>query len=224
MYLAVALREQGFNLQRKGGEGPEFFASIGKNRIWFEAIAPTSGEGVDKVPEIIFGECNLVPTDKIILRFTNALDVKKERYHNALKKGIVKSEDRYVLAINFFGIQNLAGDDLIPLAAQAFLNEAVPAIAVDCSTGEQVDSCSQYRPEVVKRSGERVSTKSFLGKDTSFCSAVISSTVYPANRQGAPGWDFSILHNPNAVPVSMDLFAWCTQWSYREGKLAKHID
>ncbi|MEY4730888.1 MAG: hypothetical protein RL020_2046, partial [Pseudomonadota bacterium] len=75
MYLAVVLMERGFNLNRGEEEGPEFFVMVGSKKIWFEAIAPESGNGPDKVPnDNVYGEVYSVPTEKILLRFTNALD------------------------------------------------------------------------------------------------------------------------------------------------------
>jgi hypothetical protein len=73
MYLAVALLHRGFTLHRTGGESPEFFVEFDGHRIWLEATAPSPGTGNDKVPEIRFGVAGEVPTEKILLRFTNAL-------------------------------------------------------------------------------------------------------------------------------------------------------
>lgn len=212
MYLAVALLKHGFNLQRHGDEGPEFYAFVGNSRIWFEAIAPGPGDGPDQVPQLVSGEITEVPTEKILLRFTNALAEKRGRYAIALKKGIVSAEDRYVLAINSRGIRHAPYSNFMPYFVQAFLPFGPLAVSIDVKTFEVKDSFYQYRPAVSKISGSNVSTRAFLDKEASFCSAVIHSGVDCANHPDQPGGDFSVLHNPNANhPLDPATFNWCEQ-------------
>ncbi|MGB8600179.1 MAG: hypothetical protein WCE88_11915, partial [Burkholderiales bacterium] len=122
MYLAVVLMERGHQLQRGGDEGPEFFSMIGSKRVWFEAIAPNGGTGSDKVPnDNVYSEVYSVPTEKILLRFTNALSEKREKYKTALDKRIISSEDFYILAVNSRGIPNGWDGNRLPYYLQAFL-------------------------------------------------------------------------------------------------------
>src|SRR5262245_36675789 len=121
MYLAVTLLEHGFSLQRYGDEGPEFYSNIQGRRVWFEAVAPRPGLGADQVPQLVPGEFTEVPTEKILLRFTNALAEKKERYEDARSKGIIAPEDCYVLAINSRGIRHAPYAHSMPYFLQAFL-------------------------------------------------------------------------------------------------------
>ncbi|MEW6659464.1 MAG: hypothetical protein AB1424_12465 [Thermodesulfobacteriota bacterium] len=52
MYLAVTLREQGFQLIRVGGKGPEFNFLHKGCKVWVEAIAPGPGDKEeDRVPD-----------------------------------------------------------------------------------------------------------------------------------------------------------------------------
>src|SRR5262245_28428217 len=77
MYLGVTLLDRGFDLQRHGDEGPEFYAVVAGRRMWFEAMAPGPGEGPDRVQEWAPAtspseiRARYVPTEKIILRFTS---------------------------------------------------------------------------------------------------------------------------------------------------------
>jgi len=229
MYLAVALLEHGFDLQRHGNEGPEFYAIVGNRRIWFEAIAPGPGDGPDQVPQLIFSdefsddvESSEVPTEKILLRFTNALTVKRERYAAALKKGIISVEDSYVLAINSRGIRHAPYGNSMPYFIQAFLPFGPLTVSIDAKTLEVKDSFYQYQPEVLKLCGKKVSTRTFLDKEAAFCSVVLHSGVDCANHPNQLGGEFSILHNPNAQrPLDAAVFQWCEQFTFRDDHLLR---
>ncbi|MDH3505328.1 MAG: hypothetical protein OEM58_12475 [Nitrospirota bacterium] len=220
MYLAVALLDHGFNLGHQKDEGPEFYASVGNSRIWFEAIAPGPGEGPDQVPQIVFGEGDEVPIERILLRFTNALTEKRQRYAASLDKGIISPEDHYVLAINSEGIRHEPCGNSMPYFIQAFLPFGPLTISIDTKTGEVKDSFHRYRPAVLKKSGSSVSTRAFLDQDASFCSAVLHSGVDCANHPVHLGGDFSLLHNPNAQrPLDVAVFDWCEQFTFRDEQL-----
>lgn len=220
MYLCVTLVENGFALTKHGDDGPEFSAQIDGKRVWFEAIAPASGTGPDQVPELMPGESRTVPVEQILLRFTNALCEKKERYIAAIAKGIVAPEDSYVLAINSRGIPSAPYGNTMPYFVQAFLPIGPLAVAIDRKTLKVTDSFYQYRPGVQKASGAKVSTRTFLDSDAAFCSTVIHSTVDCANCPAQLGVDFSVLHNPQAAhPIGEMAFHWCTQFTVRGGEL-----
>jgi hypothetical protein len=222
MYLAVALLNRGFKLHRTGSEGPEFFVEFDGHRIWLEAIAPGPGTGNDKVPEIRLGVAGEVPTEKILLRFTNALNEKRTKYLQAVQKGIVQPIDSYVLAVNSRGIPHAPYGGALPYFVQAFLPFGHPTLEIDVKTSEIVDSYFQHRDTVIKVSGAPVSTKAFLEPQFAFVSAVLHSTVDCANYPVVLGEDFRILHNPTAQhPLDRSLFAWCTQFFWRDGELAQ---
>jgi len=220
MYLAVVLLEHGFKLEHQRDDGPDFYASVGNSRIWFEATGPGPGEGPDQVPQLVFGEVAEVPIEKILLRFTNALAEKGQKYAESLAKGIVSQKDHYVLAINSERIRHAPDGNSIPYFIQAFLGFGPFAFAIDPKTGEVTDSGYQYRPAVLKKSGSSVSTRAFLDQDASFCSAVLHSGVDCANHPDQLGGDFSVLHNPNAQrPLGNEVFDWCNQYFYTDGRL-----
>jgi len=220
MYLAVALLNRGFKLHCTGGEGPEFFVEFDGHRVWLEAIAPGPGTGNDKVLESRLGVVGKVPTEKILLRFTNALDEKRRKYLQAVEKGIVQPSDQYVLAINSRGIPHAPYGSVLPYFVQAFLPFGHPTIAIDVNTLEVVDSYFQHRDTVTKVSGAPVSTKAFLEPQFAFVSAMLHSTVDCANYPVVFGGDFRVLHNPTAQhPLDRLLFAWCTQLLWRDGEL-----
>ena len=221
MYLAVTLLERGFNLTRHGDAGPEFYVSVGSRRVWLEAVTPGPGDGPDQVPPLCDGEFSAFPTEQVLLRFTNALDAKRQRYFEALGKRIISPEDQYVLAINSRGIRHDAPyEKTMPLFIQAFLAIGPLLVPIDVITRQFEKPFYQHRPAIAKLSGASVSTRTFLDDDAQFCSAILHSGVDCANYPSQFGGEFAILHNPNAqCPLDFALFDWCEQFILRGEQL-----
>jgi hypothetical protein len=222
MYLATSLLEHGFDLKRLGNEGPEFYAVVGGKRLWFEAIAPGPGAGRDQVPPLRSdGHLYDFPTEKVLLRFTNALDQKRRHYFNALGKGIIAKDDYYVLAINSRGIRHDAPyEKRMPLFVQAFLPIGPLLIPFNVTAKQWEDPIYQHRPAITKLSGATISTKTLLDSDAKFCSAILHSGVDSANYPIGFGDDFAILHNPKAqCPLDVAKFVWCEQFIVKDDRL-----
>ncbi len=212
MYLTVTLKKRGFKLKRIGNEGPEFYIEQGNKRLWVEAIAPGPGDGLDRVPEVEYDSANLVPTEKILLRFTHALKEKGKKYRGAIEKGIISPNDGYLLAINSRAIPHAPYGNTLPFFVQAYLPFGDYSVTFDQSTGDICDSLYQYRGAVCKKIGTSVSTRAFLDPEYAFVSAVLHSSVDCVNRPDELGGDFCVLHNPNAThSIEQSLFNWSTQ-------------
>lgn len=223
MYLGVTLPGRGLSLVRPAGSaGPEFHIVSHAARTWIEAVAPGPGDGPDRVPEPEPNVVNAVPVEKILLRFTNALDVKRKKYAEDRRKGIVSATDAYVLAINSRRIPHAPFGNTLPYFVQAFLPFGPFAVAIDRHSHEIVDSHYQFRDSVRKLGGSSASTTAFLDPAFSFCSAVLHSAVDCANRPDELGRDFTLLHNPNAsCPVDPSVFSWARQWKFVKDRLVE---
>ena len=220
MYVGVSLLKAGHRLVKHGDEGPEFFFEVGGRRVWVEAVAPTAGTGVDRVPELVPQQSGTVPVEQILLRFAGALKDKRARYAHAIEKGIVKPEDAYVLAINSRGIPHALFGNTLPYFVQAFLPFGPLAVSIDPTTHGVNEAHYQYRAAIRKRNLEPVSTEPFLEPEYSFCSAVIHSGVDCANYPGRMGGDFLVLHNPNAAhPLPASVLERYAQLHFYEGAL-----
>jgi type I restriction enzyme S subunit len=161
-----------------------------------------------------------VPTEKILLRFANAVIAKRTQYHAALKAGIVSPDDGYVLAINSRLIPHAPYGNTLPFYVQALLPFGNLTLMLNRSTHEIEDRFYQAREEVFKGNSAPVSTQPFLNPDFAFVSAVLHSAVDCVNRPKHLGDDFSVLHNPLArCPLDPSIFAWCDQYFYRDGRL-----
>ena len=220
MYVAVALLHRGHAITKHGDDGPEFSFQVDGRRVWLEAVAPTRGVGIDAVPEIAYGEYYNVPVEQILLRFTNAFHEKQQRFAAARGKGIVKSEDAYLLAINSRGVPHAPHSGTVPFYIQALLPVGSLTMEIDTATRKVVDSYYNFRPEVRKSNGAEVSTSAFLNLSSAFCSGVLHSAVDAANHPQELGGDFSLLHNPSAThQIGGDVFPWAEQFTFSDWQL-----
>jgi hypothetical protein len=221
MYLAVTLRERELQLKKDGHAGPEFYFLYNGHKIWVEAVTPQPGDTKDQVPDYDYGgEVTEVPTEKILLRFTNALNEKKKKYIKALQKKIISPDDLYVIAINSRAIPHAPYRKTMPYFVQAFLPFGNLAMLIDSKTGKIDKTFYQHRDNIKKASGAPVSTTAFLDPEYSFVSAVLHSGVDCVNRPAILGEDFTILHNPTAIhPLDTSIFQWCEQMFYQNGRL-----
>ncbi|MBI4796807.1 MAG: hypothetical protein HY790_13390, partial [Deltaproteobacteria bacterium] len=185
-------------------------------------MAPGPGEGKDRLPEIHYGEVYKVPTEKILLRFTNALAEKRNKYNQALQKRIISPDDLYLLAINSRGIPHAPFGNTMPFFVQAFLPFGNLTALIDTKTREIVETFYQKRESVIKAKGSSLPTTAFLNPEFSFISAVLHSGVDCVNRPAILGDDFIILHNPTAAhPLDPTIFQWCEQMFFQDGKLER---
>ena len=196
MYLTVAFLDRGFELRRHRDGGPEFGIDIEGRRYWFDAIAPTSGEGPDAVPDDLTTKGGFVPTQKIILRYTSALATKREKWKKDLARGRVSASDGYIVAINDRGIDGYAwaGGEM-PYVVKALYGLGDIVVSISLETNKIVDSRHAHRPTIAKASGTGVSSQSFVARECPEVSAVLYSSVNAANYPQRLGDTFMILHN-----------------------------
>ena len=224
MYLTVAFLDRGFKLRPGSGVGPEFSFEANGHSIWVEAVAPGPGTGPDRVPEAEVERVYQVPTERILLRFANALAEKRDRYRAALANGVVAAGDGYVLAINSRRIPRAPYGNTLPYYVQALLPFGNLTLVLNRSTRKVEDSFYEARENVLKNNNAPVSMRSFLDPEFAFVSAVLHSTVDCVNRPPRLGGDFAVLHNPmTSHPIGPSTFDWCEQYFYRDGALEKRL-
>jgi len=220
MYLTCTLLERGFKIQRFDHEGPEYFFMVENRRIWVEAIAPIAGVGDDKVPDIPIEGISYSPAEKILMRFTHALNEKYKKYKIDLSKGIIKPEDYIILAINSRAIPGASFSIDLPYYVKALLPIGNLHISVDLKTLDSSEPSYQYRDKIFKTNGSSVATTSFLNPDFSPFIAVIHSSVNCVNRPEILGDDFSVFHNPlSKYKLMLDQFFWCQQFTSNDNSL-----
>lgn len=220
MYLGVTLIDHGLALTRVGEAGPDFSFQYGDMNVFVEAVVPGPGNGVDSVDEPEVNTATEVPTDRILLRFTNSVDTKRKQFQAAIAAGICGRDAGYVVAFNSCGVPHAAHGNTLPYFVQALLPIGAPTLVLNRGTGKVVDSYYAHRDTVAKASGAPVSTALFLDAAYSFISAAISSSVDCVNRPAELGADFVVLHNPSAAkPLDYALFGWCQQYVWNNYSL-----
>lgn len=215
MYLGSTLRTKGMELKRIGGEGLEYYIKMEDGRrLWVEAVAPTAGSGQNSVPPFASGQhlteqLAEVPVKAILLRFTSVFRSKLDAYHKAVKKGIVKQGEQFVLAINARAIPDWPLHTDLPLFLKALLpiGPQVFHISADATTTDQPTHLKRER--IHTGAGAPVSTMGLLENDAIPLAAVLHSEVNALNHPAQLGDDFDALLNPRATPsLPADYFAW----------------
>jgi hypothetical protein len=230
MYLWAAFQYRGFKIikqNKRNDEHPDLCLKVADHTVWIEAIAPNAGTTYDRVPDIPYcknldePEAFDIPTEKIILRYTNALSEKLKQYKRFCKKGIVKPTDIYIIAINGYNIPHAQYGSDIPFHIKAFLPFGNLTVSIDTATSKITDTFYQHSNHVEKLNEEKVCTQPFLDPEYAGISAVIHSATHCTNspRLGFDfGYDFDILHNPhskNPLPNKMLLrLSWCKNRFY----------
>ena len=224
MYLFVTLQEQGMNPQKGQALGPDFYLEIEGRRFWVEAVAPDAGQGEDRVPDLwdhpageAFGMD--VPKREILLRYTNALAVKRDKWLGWLTRGVVEPTDGYLVAIDGRGCNDFL-DGVIPMFIEAFLPFGHLTLLINTNTGKTEDRYFQHSDTVRKQNQAPVSTAPLLDESYAPVTAVLHSLVDCGNHPETLGGDFVVLHNPKAsVRLPDSGFPWCLQQHFVDNHL-----
>ena len=215
MYLGGTLLDHGFKLDPHSNKGPEFFIELNNNRCWFEAIAPSAGEGPDAVPDMEHGKivATRVPTDEIVLRLRHAIHEKYKIYLQHVEEGIISRDEPYILAINSKRIRTIVSDSDIPNIVKAVYPFGNLVAVFDKNANTIVETYHEHRDNIKKKSGADISTDIFLTEEHSGISAVIYSSVDAANYPAKYGADFRLVHNKMAVnPVPIGTFKYGVEY------------
>lgn len=205
MYLTCTLLQKSFNVipKQKRVAGPDIKIIHASTIIWVEAVTPTSGDlsKPDSVrPPRGFVVQN-IPDDQMILRFRSVIHDKYcGKYFKYLKKGIIKNDDCYIIALNGCRLPWRGADLDLPRIVRSVFPFGPPVITVDTVSHELVNRGYQHRPYLLKASGEQVDTDIFVKPEYSHISAVMSSDIDADNPIQGMGDDFIIVHNPLASP------------------------
>ncbi|MBF0474644.1 MAG: hypothetical protein HQK59_02250 [Deltaproteobacteria bacterium] len=200
--------------------GPDILLKHNDRRIWIEAVAAKNGDPTKADSLMEPGEHDSedyeppkIPVDKIILRYTNAINEKFEKYRKYLLKNVVHKCDSYVIAVNGFPLfYRWTGDPSRPRILQAVFPIDVPEYVWNKKTPEDDEIRYQTRPEIFKNSGAPVSTAFFVDDKHHGVSAVLYSNA----NAFSPGLDKNfivVVHNPLASqPVPRGLIPAAQEW------------
>jgi hypothetical protein len=215
LYVAYTLHSRGIELvprarRSPARQGPDLLASSG--RIWIEATLPTSGKGVDAVPDPPGeGFAWRIPDDQMKLRLRNAIEEKHNRFKEYEARGWVHPADPAVIAIGGAGLTLRHGELTIPRIVRSVLPIGHEQVHLSTESFEVTGHSFEYRATVAKVSGEPIRTDVFLDPAYSRISAILYSGADEINRPPMPGADFTIVRNPLAsapLPPGWLPFVW----------------
>ncbi len=211
--LAAHLRKVGLDPAPSHSGGPDFLMIENGRKIWIEVICPQP-TGVpldwltlelDKVAVIDF------PHEQILLRWTSAIKEKAEKLIGSLdgvvkgyiEKGIVKSEDGYVIAVNSRQLRHgpfpaLFGISQFPFAVEAVFAVGPYQIKIDRDTLKQTGAGHQHRPLISKPKGASVPAFTFLEERFQPISAIWAVDVDGSSSIGNSE-PMAVVHNPKAL-------------------------
>lgn len=226
MYLCAALLDFGFQLEQLPDDAPDALVRLPDGRpVWFEAIAADAGEpgNPNSVPQLSELALDVVrvgylPEEQIILRITSAIASKISQRAKRIKRGRVKAEDVYVIAVSAGAVPlAFAAMRDLPIAARAVFPVGHQYFKVNTSSFEVVDSGWASRMGITKK--PRPAAKSEVQANASAVSSVVPTTLFAndnhaeisaivysdarvsrhaAERGGKWGDDFVLIHNPFA--------------------------
>lgn len=160
MYLGTKLLEYGFNIiTNSRDEGPDFKVCIDDEIYWIEAVAPELGEeeSKDKLPEMEMGVHSL-PREKFLLRISNAIDNKINKFEKYLEKGLVKKEDKLIIAISTCNLSQYGSLMDFPCLAIDSLVYNKGVLSINIITKEKK---IKDQNGIFKQNGQKVETNIF---------------------------------------------------------------
>lgn len=226
MYLGFGLLEAGLQLESNRTAGPDFKAVGHEGVVWIEATAPEAGTGADAVPEMVYGQMQKVPDDRIILRLRGAIEEKYRKYHQYLESGQVSERDPYVIAINGRAVPHMESEGHPPKIVKTLYPIGSAFVSFDQQTGEKVDEGFLRRYTIRKISGAEVDTTVFSSPNHAGISAVLYCNSNAGNHPEDPksvGGDFTILYNDNAKnPIQRGFLPAGTEFVIEGNGLMRH--
>jgi hypothetical protein len=234
--------EYGYSLscpKRKDG-CPDILLELKGERIWIEAVAATNGEAgmpdslvEPRIPTIAVGdraeeqqamdlpiepgaaESGTIPEGKIVLRYTTAIREKYIKYLHYLRKGVIRKDDAYVVAINKSALAYRWASAAIDLPR--FLKAVYPIgeleVLIDKRARKVVGAQNRARFFITKANKSPVPVQAFVDRRWRGLSAVICSDVDVGWSKLSLGHDFQIAYNPlSRQPVARGIIPAVREW------------
>lgn len=186
MLLARKLNESKLKFNITTGEGPDFF--LPDLNLWIEAIAPKPKD----LPQNYLDPIEVwkpgkkikpaieVPHDKILLNWTSAIKEKIEKLTKYVKKGIVKNNHGYIIAVNgcqLGTIPTLKGQSMWPIPAE--IGYGIGPSTASFSKDPQVETIvfNPYRNNIFNNNNANVNTDILFDSNNTHLTAIMGTTV-----------------------------------------------
>jgi len=228
MRLTVVLKRLGLPVcARRAGGGPDIRIEI-EPPVWIEAVVPLGTAEQWAMHVLAMRTPVPVREPEILLRYTQSIQEKWNKYKAYLDSGMVAPSDCYVIAVSGSALPEASAPGQYgepPIIASALYGVGPYRWQIEVGTGRLVEAGYSHRPMTAKvATGAEVESDLFLSDKRAGISAVIYS---PNDVQNRPtmygredGWDLIIFHNEfAAVPLSPGLLRRGQEWGTKDGKL-----
>lgn len=223
MYLGNVFLEKEHILESAGENAPDLKIMTNSPTAWVECVAPQKGDGVDRVPDMVYGVVEHVPEEQIKLRIAASFEEKSNKFKKYIDDGVVKRDQPRIIAINGGGLGFTIEGEPPRVIAVLF---AIGHLTLHFNPGhtEVVHTSFSRIDKVVKQSQAEVILGQFLSDKYKHISAVIYSKDAVLNRPLQIGTECVVVHNPFAeVPLPIDSFSFMTRFVSKEGAVHKII-
>lgn len=201
MYLAVGLLNLDFpiSISPPNRKGPDItFQCENERSFWIEAVAPMDGSTSECVPAIKHGVHEL-PKKQCLLRLSQALDAKRQKYEEYKNIGLVRKRDFCIIALSSCDLNQFG----------TLLDYPIPApMSVLCGsdclviTGTNSPSFIKRHDYLYKKSGAPIDMNLFSSESFKIVSAVLYSNIDSLNAPIKPETTFQLFINPTANAIN----------------------
>lgn len=214
MYLGAHLLDQDVQLHPVTSPGPDFLVDVDGHRIWIEATCPTAGEP-GKPDTIVRGD-GLTPWNLIALRIRSAVEEKRRKYDCYLERGIVRSGDSLLIAVNISAIP-YARNDAERYVFRALYGVGELVITFDPRTMRSVDHTNRQISAIKKLgSGAPVGVQPFIdGSMPAIAAAIVSCDVSASAALSGSAPDLTMYPNLTAaIPWRASTLPIPNEWTF----------
>lgn len=202
MHVAAGLLDGGASLVRRAARtprnsGPDLLST--EPPCWVEVVAVKPGTGPDAVPPLVSGEVRSQPDAQILLRITQAITDKFAKRDSYLRKGWLKPDDAFVIAVNSGLVPSGKSELPLPRIVRAVWPFGDYAAYMRLDNPGITDGYYLHRPLIPKASGKLVATTLFENPGYAGISACLYSTADAFNPVDSFSRSLLLVHNPLAT-------------------------
>jgi hypothetical protein len=211
--LVTALVDEGFVLEGAQEGRPDIATRLTDGRrLWIEAVSLSWGAPTNPdAPPPLHEGFQPAPIKSALMRHTNALREKRNKFRLYRRNGVVKDEDCCVVAMSSGGLHPHVEGVSLPRVVSAVLPFGDEVVTLNKGTLEVVAIHNEHRPEVLKANGSPIPMTAFLDpKEYGQISAILHDTAFISTWPGGLQPNrWVTVHNPTAnVPLPPEMFPW----------------
>jgi hypothetical protein len=203
LYMGFTFIFLGYQLKKKSkSDGPDICLELPKNRgkVWIELVAPTAGEGDDRVPDFHSDEYSPTPEPQFLFRFTASILDKNLQLQKYLNAGIGNATDFFVIGINGLRVTQKV-EDYPPYIYQSLYGKINHIVNIDTTKRQIASESFQVQKLLRKANQSPVSSFSFQNREYPNITGVLYSdiSICDISLDHIYGSDLAFIHNKTTL-------------------------